>query len=152
MLLAAFAKARDGYPETSRAREHIRSALTGFRLNGIALDPTWCSPMGSESSPNVGDWSTLRSSPNLWHEAATEARHESMTKSSFLGYVWVETANESSPRADITLLSSSSTSLPLPRSFSKLADVPTAPFIPFPLTNRARTNSRSCMSISRSWA
>src|SRR5271156_4030828 len=72
MLFEAFANATSGITETTRASEHILSAVTGFLLNGIALDPTWASSIGSESSPKVGDWRTLRSRPNLAHEIATE--------------------------------------------------------------------------------
>src|SRR5271155_5382277 len=74
MLLEAFMNAIKGITETTLASEHILSDVTGFLLKGIALEPTWASSMGSESSPKVGDWRTLRSRPTLAHEAATEAR------------------------------------------------------------------------------
>src|SRR6267378_6505405 len=73
MVLEALMKATSGMTETTLAREHILSAVTGFRLNGIALEPTCDSSIGSASSPKVGDWSTLRSRPNFAHDAAIEA-------------------------------------------------------------------------------
>ena len=74
MLFAALAKPTPGRTETNLAREHILSAETGFLLNGMALDPTCFSPMGSESSPKAGDCITLKSKPNLWQLCATDAR------------------------------------------------------------------------------
>src|SRR6184192_4034342 len=70
---ATFSSAASALVRTRRARPQIRSASSGLRLCGMALEPFWPSPKGSRASSTSVRWSPRTSRAIFSSEAAATA-------------------------------------------------------------------------------
>ena len=94
---ATFSKPTSAAPRTTRARPQIRSAVTGFRLCGIADEPFWPRPNGSSTSRTSVRARWRISSANVSSDEASTASAASSSACRSRWRICVETGAGSSP-------------------------------------------------------